>query len=84
MPREFKFDVQQEFGVLSKNEANNGNVYSKEVNLISYNDAHPVYDVRNWTTTTEGERRMGKGITLTLAELKALKAVLDDLEDLKD
>ena len=84
MPREFKFDVEQQFGTLSKNEANNGNVYSKEVNLISYNEANPVYDIRNWTTNSDGERRMGKGITLNLEELKELKSLLNEMEDLKE
>lgn len=83
MPREFKFDVEQQFGELSRNEANNGNVYTKEVNLISYNDANPVYDIRNWTTNNEG-RRMGKGITLSLEEIKVLKALLNEMEDLNE
>lgn len=83
MPREFKFDVLQEFGVLVENESSTGNKYTKELNLISYNEADPVYDLRNWTTMNNGERRMGKGITLSIAELKGLKDLLNDLDDLK-
>ena len=85
MPRsEFRFDVVQQFGTLSRNETSAGNAYTKEVNLISYNDADPVYDIRNWTTTAAGERRMGKGITLSLEELKELKNLLNELEDLSE
>ena len=80
MPREFKYDVKEEIAVLGKTEANNGNVYSKEVNLISYNGSNPVYDVRNWTTMADGERRMGKGITLNADELKALKEVINKID----
>lgn len=83
MPREFKFDVLQEFGVLVENESSTGNKYTKELNLISYNEADPVYDLRNWTTMNNGERRMGKGITLSIAELKGLRDLLNDLDDLK-
>ncbi len=84
MPKtEFHYDIEQHFDTLSENETANGNVYTKEVNLISYNDADPVYDIRNWTHLSNGDLRMGKGITLSLAELKKLKEVLDDLEDLK-
>ena len=70
MPREFKYDVLQEFGVLGENESSTGNKYTKELNLISYNGANAVYDLRNWTTMNDGERRMGKGITLSVEELK--------------
>lgn len=82
MPREFKFEVIKSIAVLSENESSTGAVYSKELNLISYNDAEPVYDIRNWTKTAAGERRMGKGITLNIDELAELKDSLDDLEDL--
>lgn len=84
MPRnEFKYDVQQQFGVICENESTTGNKYTKEVNLISYNDANPVYDIRNWTLLKNGERRMGKGITFTLDELKGLRDLLNELDDLK-
>lgn len=81
---EFHFEIEQNFEVLSRREARTGTVYTKELNLISFNDADPVYDLRNWTETGAGERRMGKGITLTLDELRALRDALNDLQDLDD
>lgn len=81
---DFHYDIEQNFATISKREARTGTVYTKELNLISYNDGDPVYDLRNWTENTEGERRMGKGITLSLDELKELRDVLDELEDLRD
>ncbi|MBQ9047911.1 MAG: hypothetical protein IJ120_08415 [Solobacterium sp.] len=83
MPRtEFRYDLEQSFGTLSRNETASGNAYTKEVNLISYNDADPVYDIRNWTLTAGGERRMGKGITLSLEEMRALRDLLAEMEEL--
>ena len=84
MPREFKYEVLDRFATLSSTESATGNVYSKELNLISYNDGNGVYDIRNWTTATDDTRRMGKGITLNLEELKALRDALNELEDLND
>ena len=82
MPREFKFEIIREIARLTENEGNNGTLYTKELNLISYNGAAPVYDIRNWTENSAGERRMGKGITLSLDELAELRDALEDLEAL--
>lgn len=81
---EFHFEIEQNFEILSRRETKTGTVYTKELNLISFNDSEPVYDLRNWTENTAGERRMGKGITLTLDELHALRDALNDLQDLDD
>lgn len=78
MPREFKFEVLEEISTLSTKEARTGTVYTKEINKISYNEAAPVYDIRNWTENDEG-KRMGKGVTLNEEELKALKEALDKI-----
>jgi hypothetical protein len=45
----------------------------KELNLISWNNGNPKYDIRDWAPNHE---KMGKGITLTEAEAKALKGML--------
>ncbi|MCH4019534.1 MAG: PC4/YdbC family ssDNA-binding protein [Erysipelotrichaceae bacterium] len=81
---EFHYDIEQSFGTVSKKEARTGSVYTKELNLISYNDGEPVYDLRNWSKMSDGTRRMGKGITFTLDELKELKNLLNDMQDLED
>lgn len=37
---EFHYDIEQSFGTVSKKEARTGSVYTKELNLISYNDGN--------------------------------------------
>jgi hypothetical protein len=70
---EIKYDVVKELGVLSET----GNGWTKEINLVSWNDRTPVYDIRTWS---EGKDRMGKGITLNAEEIKALKELLNSIE----
>lgn len=85
MPKsEFHYEIEQNFEVLSQRETNTGTKYTKELNLICYSDAEPVYDIRNWTENSEGQRRMGKGITLNLDEIRQLRDALNDLEELNE
>ena len=67
---EIKFEIVKHIGVLS--EGNNG--WKKELNLVSWNDREPKYDLRDWN---ENHDKMGKGITLTRDELDKLKETLD-------
>jgi hypothetical protein len=43
---------------------------AKELNLISWNDRGPKYDIRDWYADHE---KMGKDMTLSTEELSALK-----------
>lgn len=70
---EFKFDIVKNFGTVS--DSNNG--WIKEVNLVSWNEREPVYDIRVWQ---EGHEKLGKGITLTEEEIKNLKALLNEMD----
>ena len=70
---EFKYEVTETLGVLSET----GNGWSKEINLVSWSDRAPVYDLRTWTADHE---RMGKGITLTKDELTKLRDILNALK----
>ncbi|MBR2394556.1 MAG: hypothetical protein IKA98_03545, partial [Candidatus Methanomethylophilaceae archaeon] len=47
---------------------------TKELNLISWNDRDPKYDIREWSP--DGTK-MGKGITLSDEEVAVLKKALD-------
>ena len=47
--------------------------WTTEVNLISWNGADPKFDVRDWSPD---HSKMGKGITLTEEEAKALAKAL--------
>ena len=67
--QEFKYEFTKELGVLS--ESNKG--WRKELNLISWNGAAPKYDLREWAPNHE---KMGKGVTLSEDEAKALLELL--------
>ncbi|MDR3282237.1 MAG: YdbC family protein [Candidatus Methanoplasma sp.] len=69
MPVEFKYEIVEKIAVLS--ESSKG--WSKELNLISWNDREPKYDIREWSP--DGEK-MGKGITLSDEEVRVLKDAL--------
>lgn len=70
---ELKYEITEKIGVLGET----GNGWTKELNLISWNDREPVYDIRTWN---ESHERMGKGITLTQDEVKTLKDLLSELD----
>ena len=69
MAGDIKYDVIEELGVIS--EGSKG--WRKELNLISWNNGKPKYDIRDWAP---GREKMGKGITLTEEEAKKLKELL--------
>ncbi|WP_029512776.1 YdbC family protein [Mycoplasmopsis iners] len=48
--------------------------YVKELNLVSWNNNKPKYDIRDWS---EDHSRSSKGITLTYEELVELKKLID-------
>lgn len=66
---ELKFEIKEYLGVLSK--SNKG--WSKELNLISWNDREAKYDIREWDASHE---KMSKGVTISKEELKVLKEIL--------
>ena len=70
---DIKFEIVKKIGILSQSEKG----WAKELNLISWNDREPKYDIRDWSP--DGEK-MGKGVTLTEEELKALKALLNEMD----
>ena len=70
---EFKFEIIKKIGVLSKSASG----WAKELNLISWNERDPKYDIRDWSP--DGEK-MGKGVTLSKEELLALKELLNIME----
>lgn len=70
---ELKFEITKHIGVLS--ESSKG--WKKEINLISWNDREPKYDIREWSPDHD---KMGKGITLSEEEVVVLKDLLGGLE----
>ena len=70
---EFKYEVVKELGVLSESPTG----WTKELNLISYNDKAPKYDIRDWAP---GRSKMGKGVTLSADELILLRDMLGEID----
>lgn len=66
---EIKFEIIKNIGVLSTSASG----WSKELNLISWNDREPKYDLRDWSAD---HSKMGKGVTLSAEELSALRELL--------
>ena len=70
---EIKFEIIETVGTLSDSPKG----WTRELNLISWNEKAPKYDLRDWAPEHE---KMGKGITLTAEELKALRDLLNGME----
>ncbi len=73
MMAEIKYEIVQEIAVLA--EGSKG--WRKELNLVSWNEREPKYDLREWSP---GHEKMGKGVTLSTAEIIALREALEKLE----
>ena len=70
---EIKYEIIKKIGVLSTSASG----WAKELNLISWNDREPKYDLRDWSADHE---KMGKGVTLSKEEMSALKELLNTIE----
>lgn len=68
-----KFEIEENFGIIS----NSSNGWSKELNLVSWNDRPAKFDIRDWD---EDHQKMGKGITFTKEELINLKELLNSID----
>ena len=68
---EIKYEIIKTIGVLSTSTSASG--WRKELNLISWNDREPKYDLRDWSAD---HSKMGKGVTLSAEELSALRGLL--------
>ena len=69
---EIKFEIEKEIGSISESPKG----WIKELNLISWNGNEAKYDLRDWAPEHE---KMGKGVTLSVDELKKLKDVLNGM-----
>lgn len=70
---ELKFEIVEHVGTLSENAKG----WTKEINLVSWNDKPAKYDIREWSPD---HSRMGKGVTLSKEELLQLKEILSTIE----
>lgn len=70
---DIKYEIVKKLGALSTSSKG----WAKELNLVSWNDREPKYDIRDWSP--DGQT-MGKGVTLSKEELLALRELLNTLE----
>lgn len=70
---EIKYEIVKNLGTLSSNAKG----WSKEVNLVSWNDRPAKADIRDWDPNYE---KMGKGLTFTKDELLKLKEILNEID----
>ena len=70
---DIKYEIKQNIGTVSESAKG----WTKELNLVSWNDKEPKYDFREWDPAHE---KMGKGVTLTADELKKLRELLNGME----
>jgi len=70
---EITYKITKEIGVISENPRG----WTKELNMVSWNDRDPKYDIREWAPD---HSRMAKGLTFTAEELGELRRMLEGLE----
>ena len=68
-----KYEIVKELGKISETKSG----WTKELNLASWNDREAKYDLRDWSPE---HKKMGKGITLSVEELKALRDLLNNMD----
>ena len=70
--REVTFEIMEHFGVLSTSPRG----WTKEVNLVKWNNGKAKYDIREWDAN---HKKMSRGITMTAEEAKELADVFSGL-----
>ncbi|NLL99874.1 MAG: hypothetical protein GX220_00235 [Treponema sp.] len=74
MADDFSFKIVKNIGEISQSK---GGGWSLELNLVSWGERDPKYDIRSWSPD---HQKMSKGITLTKEELVSLKDLLNKAE----
>ena len=70
---QFKYEIVKSIVTLSTERSG----WTKELNLISFNDAPPKYELRSWDPD---HQKMGKGVTISREEIVALRDALNNIE----
>lgn len=71
---EFKYEIVKELGIISENAKG----WTKELNLISWNDREPKFDIRDWAPE---HSKMGKGASLTEEEMTTLMQLFNSRDE---
>lgn len=70
---ELKYEIVKNLGVLSQSPSG----WTKELNLVSWNERDPKYDIREWAPE---HKKMGKGVTMTGDEIILLRDLLNEVD----
>ena len=68
---QINYEIKEHIGIISENK----NGWTKELNLVSWNDNDPKYDIRDWNPTHD---KMSRGITLTEKDAYELSSLLNE------
>ncbi len=68
---EITYEITKELGVISEDAKG----WTKELNLISWNEREPKFDIRSWNPD---HTRMSKGISLTEEEMEKLVELFNE------
>ena len=71
---EIKYEITKELGVISENAKG----WCRELNLVSWNDHEPKYDIRDWSPD---HTRMSKGISMTEEEMEKLVELFNSRDE---
>ena len=74
---EIKYEIVQEICVLSESARG----WTKELNLVSWNDREPKFDNREWAPE---HYRMGKGVTLSKEEMQMILDTMANFDENAD
>ena len=74
---EIKYEIVQEICVLSESARG----WTKELNLVSWNDREPKFDIREWAPE---HSRMGKGVTLSKEEMQMILDTMANFDENAD
>lgn len=69
MNKEFVFEIKQHIANITEY----GNGWTKEINLVAWNDSKPKFDIRDWSPD---HQTMTRGITLHDKEARILAEAL--------
>ncbi len=67
---DIRYEIVMQIGVLSQ--ARSG--WNKELNLVSWDERPPKYDIRDWSPD---HSQMGRGVTLSREEILGLRDLLN-------
>ena len=69
----FKYEIMSHVGILSKSPSG----WSKELNIVKWNDANPKFDIREWDVEHE---KMSRGVSLNFVEAEVLGQLLQEID----